>query len=345
MSSPLPYPSERMKTLPEEINAATRQIHSHLNRLIIARIPLALPPYGNTPRNYTKGLLHFAQIYLNFEALWPPITEISSQQEPSHTDVKIQNILQHIYLPGLQRSTRLRGDLRMLLKLDNDSRLNLYLLAAANNSRLNEFIHHIEQAVKSKPHLLVAYAWVMYMAIFSGGRWIRSQLQTVPPDFWQQNKIDSESALPNGIDSHPGLEFFHFDGEYDGEDIKAEFKQRLAEVEVLFTPQEKDDIVAEALNIFRYNILFVEELDEILASQNEPLNPQVKGSTATEVTGPHPAKPAIALPTIPLKQSHVDTKHIDKVASPWLTYPYTHLVLLWTFILLVILNRYGFFIL
>ncbi|KAI9698638.1 MAG: heme oxygenase [Candelina mexicana] len=344
MSDPLPYTSERMKTLPEEINAATRQIHSHLNRLIIARIPLALPPYAKTPQIYTKGLLPFAQVYLSFEHLWPHISEVSSQKEPEHADVKILNILQHIRLPGLQRSARLRADLCTLLKVNDDATLDLHLSAAANDLCLNEFLCHIQQVVKSHPHVLVAYAWVMYMAIFSGGRWIRAQLQAAPPKFWQRNQFDSlKSASPSDIDPHPGLAFFHFDGIHDGEDIKAEFKQRLAEVEVLLTPQEKDDVVAEALNIFRHIILLVEELDGQLVSTNEQSHDT--GLVTVSAVDIKPAVPVLATSSTPPKERGLEAQPPSPISKPWATYPYTKFAVLWTFILLVILNRTGVFIL
>ncbi|KAI9748738.1 MAG: heme oxygenase [Candelina submexicana] len=344
MSDPLPNISERMKTLPEEINAATRQIHSHLNRLIIARIPLALPPYAKTTQIYTKGLLQFAHVYISFEHLWPHISEVLSQKEPDHADVKIQNILQHIRLPGLQRSARLRADLRTLLKVNDDATLDLHLSAAANNRRLNEFLRHIQQVVKSNPHVLVAYAWVMYMAIFSGGRWIRAQLQAASPEFWPQNQFGSlKSALPSDINPHPGLTFFHFDGIHDGEDIKAEFKQRLAEVEVLLTPQEKDDVVAEALNIFRHIILLVEGLDGQLISTNE--QSLDTGLVTVSAVDNKPAVTVLATSTTPPKVIGLEPQSPSPISKLWATFSYTKFAVLYTFILLFILNRIGFFIL
>ncbi len=317
-----------------------RQIHSHLNRLIITRIPLALPPYANTSQIYAQGLLHVAQIYLSFEYLWPHIAEISSQQEPNRTDVKVQNILEHIHLQGLQRSARLRADLRTLLKINDDTQLDLQLLAVANNVRLKEFLLHIQQVVKSKSHVLVAYAWVMYMAIFSGGRWIRSQLQAAPPDFWQQGQPDSpQSALPN--EPHPGLEFFYFDGKYDGEDIKAGFKQRLAEVEVLLTPEEKDDIVAEAQDIFRFIIRLVGELDDQLAFVQDESHET--GLLTVSVGDIKPPIRTLATSIIPPEKTYPEAEPPSSVSMSWSNHPYTKLGMLCVFILLVILNRNGFF--
>jgi len=157
----------------------------------------------------------------------------------------------------------------------------------------------------------VAYAWVLYMALFSGGRYLRASLRAaggLGKDFWDREpspvrphiitrdirKIhDSEVdfAEPSGIwsprisgrgraksrsDSDipritPGLLFFEFVGDEDGEDIKLEFKKRIADAELLLTQGEKDDIVAEAQHIFRFMLLMVGELDSTMRTTDEDL--------------------------------------------------------------------------
>ncbi|SMQ47862.1 unnamed protein product [Zymoseptoria tritici ST99CH_3D7] len=53
--------------LSDEINRATRSQHIELNRLLINRLSLALPPHSSTPLLYGKGLVPFARIFLFFE--------------------------------------------------------------------------------------------------------------------------------------------------------------------------------------------------------------------------------------------------------------------------------------
>jgi hypothetical protein len=50
-----------------------------------------------------------------------------------------------------------------------------------------------------------------------------------------------------------------------------EFKRRFAELDQLLTPSERQDIVSEALQIFHFNRLMVEELDKVLG-QNTSLD-------------------------------------------------------------------------
>jgi hypothetical protein len=67
----------------------------------------------------------------------------------------------------------------------------------------------------------------------------------------------------------PGLQFFNFHGDYDGEDIKTEFKTRIAEAEYLLTEGEKEDIVKEAGEIFRFMVAIVGMLDGVMGIGEE----------------------------------------------------------------------------
>jgi hypothetical protein len=124
------------------------------------------------------------------------------------------------------------------------------------------------------------------MALFSGGRYLRASLQKAGTEFWLRSPSDQNSS--SSVHSQPiceqeswdipslkrrksrsesltpttrGLEFFHFDGEEDGEDIKKEFKKRFAEADVLLCEAEKEDIIKEAQHIFAFMVDMVGELD------------------------------------------------------------------------------------
>jgi heme oxygenase len=171
---------------------------------------------------------------------------------------------------GLSRSSRLRKDLETLTGLSStDLSVSLCQFPGA---KVQEYCAHIRRVVGKKPHVLVAYAWCYYMAVFSGGRWIRGELRKGGEEFWQNGAprssggAEKEDAL--SLDN-AGLSFFCFPGAEDGEDIKAEFKHRLAAGEDIFTPQEREDVIQEAQDIFRYSAGLVEELDELLATSAE----------------------------------------------------------------------------
>lgn len=109
---------------------------------------------------------------------------------------------------------------------------------------------------------------------------MRASLQDAREAFWTGEETDLATAQrafavqlnsdgspkkygrrgdPNNV--MPGLSFFHFTGDEDGEDIKLEFKRRYAELEMLLTDAEKDDVVNEAHIIFESMGAIVKELD------------------------------------------------------------------------------------
>ncbi|PSN65788.1 heme oxygenase-like protein [Corynespora cassiicola Philippines] len=273
-------------SLPGEINAATRSLHTVLNRLITSRLPLALPPYASDPELYTKGLLHFSHIFLTFESLWtdllqsthpassPPTSPILSfllvnpydapEMFSSPPSPRMLDFLTKLRPKGLARSARLKADLESLTAL-HPTDLSV-LLAQYPGDKVGEFCLHMRRAVKQRPHVLVAYAWCFYMAVFSGGRWIRGELVKGGEQFWRTNTGIGAGGEETVSLGDKGLSFWNFDGELDGEDIKAEFKQRLALAEDLFTMDERIDVIEEAKTIFARCNGLVEELDSQLAT-------------------------------------------------------------------------------
>ncbi|KAI9649000.1 hypothetical protein NHQ30_001566 [Ciborinia camelliae] len=277
-------------------------------------------PYTTNPSIYVSGILHIAPIYITFESSWQsiidaPILPVSLKDEQTRSDSlgsisdsvdsqssrvcsRTQSLLSHLLLPGLLRSGRLQADIRTLTGIP-DHKIKEQLKAVSDNGRLAEFIAHTKQSVQTNPHVLLAYAWVLYMALFSGGRYLRASLQAAGgfEDFWDRDPSPvrpyettraSKSTLSSS-NGHPeqevrpsarsptrsecsqmmkkqGLQFFDFIGDEDGEDIKREFKRRIAEAEVLLTDGEKADIIKEAQAIFSFMVLMVSELDSICGS-------------------------------------------------------------------------------
>ncbi|KAF2733864.1 heme oxygenase-like protein [Polyplosphaeria fusca] len=286
-------------TLPGEINAATRTLHTTLNRLITTRLPLALPPHAPTPDLYTTGLLHFSHIILTFESLWTEL--LSTHHSPSSTAPPTSPLLSFLLVnpydsptpfsttpaphitsflatlrpAALPRSHRLKRDLATLLDV-HDTDLDV-LLAQYPSPGVAEFCAHIRAEVAVKPHVLVAYAWCFYMAVFSGGRWIRAQLAAAPSEFWRSGTAVAPPEL-----SEKGLAFWHFGGEKDGEDVKAVFRERLEGIEGLFTDEERVDVIEEAKGIFERCVGLVEELDRVVGTDLGSLKKGKEGEKGEE---------------------------------------------------------------
>ncbi|KAF2452209.1 heme oxygenase-like protein [Karstenula rhodostoma CBS 690.94] len=279
-------------TLSSEINTATRSLHTELNKLITARIPFAIPPLASDPQLYTTGLLHFAHIFLTFESLWsdllptnapgtaasPPTSPLLSfllvnpYAEPelftSPPAPQTLAFLQNLRPNGLARSGRIKKDLQYLSGLhptDFD-----VMLAQYPGERVAEFCTHIRKSVGHKPHVLIAYAWCFYMAVFSGGRWIRGELVKAGPEFWSSG-ADAGSPDAGAPLVEKGLSLWSFPGTHDGEDIKQAFKERLLGAEALFTADERVDVIEEAKTIFKLCAGLVHELDGTLGTDLEQL--------------------------------------------------------------------------
>nr|POF14317.1 heme-binding protein hmx1 [Quercus suber] len=257
-SSP-PMLSAPTPLLPSEINAATQKQHTVLNRLIIARLGLALPPQTQDPTLLGHGLAAFAQIYQIFEDEWCKIEQ--QPQRPAAPDDHAAAVLSYLASlrpAGLHRTPRLQQDLAHLAKRTDTDLTHLGPRVDAHGE--------LRAQLRQNPHLLLAYAWVMYMAIFSGGRWIRQQLGAAGPEFWTGRRAaDEKQPQQQDPTALPGFSFLSFDSAHDGEDLKALFKARLAQADTLLTAAERRDVVDGAQRLFERCIGLVGELDGLVA--------------------------------------------------------------------------------
>ncbi|KAK4163542.1 hypothetical protein QBC43DRAFT_335240 [Cladorrhinum sp. PSN259] len=306
--------------LGDSINIATRTAHTKLNKNLLVRLPLCLPPRACNPTVYLSGILHIAPIYLAFESAWDEILgdhELNASSssgrgdcgpEPCHPDSsslsdsrtlplfpfgpvadfdgvrhkgkaceRIHGVLGRLRLEGLARTERLLGDIGAMSGWSEEE-VKENVTRASEAGRLKEFVAHIKRSVDKSPEVLLAYAWVLYMALFSGGRFIRSSLEGAGLEFWGKK---SDGVLPLGIKcNQPSLDlasgtsglplsFFRFATPRDGEDLKIEFKKRFLECgESLLTKSERERVVREAICIFDNMNLLVGQLDGVFGGMN-----------------------------------------------------------------------------
>ena len=148
------------RSLPLEISAATRSHHSSLNRLIVSRLPLCLPPHTLTPRLYTVGLSVFGTIYRTFEEEWSRILQNGAMETERTLD-----ILRRLYIPELLRHDCLDRDLTMLLTRRDTFAPPREVEGACDVLQRHQIT--IRSTIQDRPLTLLAYAWVMYMALFT----------------------------------------------------------------------------------------------------------------------------------------------------------------------------------
>jgi hypothetical protein len=172
-------------------------------RLIISRLSLCLPPNTLTPRLYTVGLSVFGTIYTIytiFEEEWSRVLQNGAMETENAPD-----ILRRLHIPELLRLDRLDRDLTVLLTREDT------ITPPAELESAREIIQHhqvtIRSTIQARAHILLAYAWVMYMALFNDGRWIRDQLVAGGPKFRNASGpgANSRKNMPMSIPaSHSG---------------------------------------------------------------------------------------------------------------------------------------------
>jgi heme oxygenase len=250
-------------SLGEEINAATRSdfhnsypketkltflrpLHTTLNRFILSFLPLSLPPHTLSPHLYAHGISPILPIYSAFES------SLNHALSSSTTPPRTRNILFHLHIPALERTQRLTSDLALL----NPSHSPTPPPPHTNPSsppNLRSFLHHISNSTSQKPYLIIAYTHLLYLALFSGGRYLRSQLRVANTQSWRLGPSPD-------LDPDAPLQFWCFDGDEDGEDLKAEFKARVKGLEGELTSEKRREIVQEGVEIMRRMVGVVEEI-------------------------------------------------------------------------------------
>jgi heme oxygenase len=243
MASPTSAPSS--PTLQEELALAIRHEHTALNQLLSTRLPLCLPPHTSDPFIYAQGLCVVRHLYTGFEYAWETLL---SQPPSDDSSTPTPSYLHTLRTPKLSRHLRLSRDVHDLSQqLGPQRTIQLEkLIGATIHFHKSTFTLNLQH-----PHLILAYAWTLYLAIFNGGRFIRAELEKAGSGFW--------GGSPDKRDWP--LEFFNFAGKEDGNDVEREFKRRFDVVGEELSREEKDEVVAEAKRIFGVFEEVVRELD------------------------------------------------------------------------------------
>ncbi|RFU76777.1 hypothetical protein TARUN_5448 [Trichoderma arundinaceum] len=269
--------SPTSKSLAGDIVHATRSTHTKTNKLVTSRLPLALPPRASDAGPYISGLLHLLPIYMTFEKLWLDILDTSSagQDERPHVSPRVLEILKAIYIPQLFRTQRLRTDIKHMTGW-SDETLDRQVHSIKGTGQLSAFLSHVKQTVRAKPHALIAYSYNLFMALFAGGRFIRASFQNVSEEFWQTvpapikpTMQPCEPGSVEGAKRSVSLEFWSFDSDHDGEDLKQEYKGKLLQWESELTAEERDDVTQESIIVLESVGLLVVQLDTVFNSEQD----------------------------------------------------------------------------
>lgn len=255
------------KSLQTRLHTATRVQHTDLNRTILARLPLCLPPHTSSPEAYYLGLLLFSHIYTTLEHTTHEILQNTA------TSSRTRSILSPLQTPRLTRSTALQHDLQRLL-----ARLRIPAHPTLVLRQAQTLTAPVAAAITAKPHLALAYAWTMYLALFNGGRHIqRALISQTPthPHFWTGDDNQTTSSVSDTALASDYLTFWHFDSPVpNAEDIKSAFKHRLDTSSQLLSATEQDEVADEGARCFELCARMIAWLDGYMLSMTPRGHPE-----------------------------------------------------------------------
>lgn len=341
-------PDGEPRSLANSINTAIASSHTKINRLILDRMPHAVPPQVDNPSAYITGLLHIGAVYIAFESLWQNIIGVHTEIAPlpytypfaSNTNTsspglnhgpappqvkeRARQILETAYWPNMLRAARVKADIRGMTGWPAHV-VDEQLQSAGTTGALGAFLAHIKDAVDERPHLLLAYSYSLYLALLSGGSYIRTELMYLTAEFWlaipdpvrpgmvpctrdpggEPGRLRRHSTFECDSEAHgiaredPSitlpLSFLDFDTPLGHEnprqrakDLKTEFKRRFSNAERSLTEPERRDIVEESVITFEYLESVVGQLDKICGSGADATR-QGKSRRQTTKAEPQPA--------------------------------------------------------
>ncbi|ODV63680.1 Hmx1p [Ascoidea rubescens DSM 1968] len=268
----IPIPDEEilpkandLGALANRINFETRKNHNKIDKTISVKLLIALTDY----RIWRQGLQIFYHMFKNIEilinneldtlALSEGKTDIKypnsdafrfspDQIQNIDKDLRVASILYQFFDPKMYRAQNLRNDLLVFYNNKDSFESPMHL-------EQKKFVQHLYSTFQEKPHVLIAYCHVLYLALFAGGKLIRSSILKSTGLF-----PDIEGKSKNEV-VQMATTFFKFDV-LDENYFKIRYKTNYElSTRLALTEQEKLDIIEESKYIFDTIYNCVKELE------------------------------------------------------------------------------------
>ncbi|KAI5820467.1 hypothetical protein BZA77DRAFT_240007 [Pyronema omphalodes] len=232
----------------------SRDLHDRINIRVVKKFELGLNDY----RLYREGIISFYHVYEAFERIWKNLLS-----NPSDVPPHIYAALQALSDPRLLRTPQIAADLEYYFSKEG----GFDPKRAPDTLERKAVVEYIEKRLTDKPHLVLAYAHIYYMALFAGGK-ILVRMMLAKKDFFPVHKPagNYEEAKKFGTN----MFLFPVDkGKEEG--LRNRFKDAMCEVEGALTEAEKTEIIQEARQIYLWNEKLVNELESICEPMVVPL--------------------------------------------------------------------------
>lgn len=232
----IPRPTD-VGALANRINLETRSLHNKIDKLVTLKFAIAMRDY----KIFRQGLQSFYHVFATVEeCLYKQLDDDQSEWTP---------ILKNVWKPEMARRERGQQDLMFYYDNHKEKFMNPIMPAQI------EFADHIRKVTAEKPYLLLAYLHVMYLALFAGGRVMRSSLMRAAGMFPRKDGLNHKEIQAAGTN------FFQFDVE-DESTFRLLYKRDYElQTRNNLTEEQKVDIIKESYYIFEQNAKCVIELE------------------------------------------------------------------------------------
>lgn len=241
MSETIPSPTD-VGALANRINLHTRDAHNKIDKAMSINIAFAL----RHRFIYEDIIKTYFEIFSTIENKIDSILE---------TDSQTATILRSFYMDEFRRKPQLLKDLN-ILRIDPNYVNTTWLKSRPN---LQIFLNYIDSEVEKNPITILAYCHVLYLALFAGGRVIRSTLYKnlgFLPNF---DHLTKQQMIEQGTN------FFRFAKTTDEENkLRWKYKKNYElNTRNNLTELQKLDIINTANEIFNLNTNCLFEIKDI----------------------------------------------------------------------------------
>ncbi|QEU60838.1 Hmx1 [Kluyveromyces lactis] len=249
----IPSPTD-VGALANRINFQTRDMHNKINAYMSMKMAFAMR-HGFI---YRQGIVAY---YYVFHAIEQEIDRLL-EHPVTVQDEKVKGILQQFWCEEFRRSDKLVLDLQVLYndEYPSSEQLQEFLDTFQLPAKLQEFVDEIHSNVQKEPHTILAYCHVLYLALFAGGRVMKSNLYRHIGLFPKFGHLSPKELVRRATN------FFTFseEGVDDENRLRWQYKKgyELATRSEL-TEAEKLRIIEVSQTIFQRNMEVVAEIGEI----------------------------------------------------------------------------------
>lgn len=250
----IPAPTD-IGALANRINFHTRDAHNKINAYMSVRLAFALR-HGWI---YRQGILAY---YYIFEAVEQELNRLINYPQ-NDKELQMQNVLKQFWMENFKRTDKIFQDLKMLYAPEFRTEDSLERFLTRENQlapKLRAFVDSVHENVQQDPCTILAYCHVLYLALFAGGKVMRSNIYRHTGLFPKFQHLSPRELVQKSTN------FFTFSDEGSEMENKLRWKYKegyeLATREEL-TEEQKQKIIFVSDEVFQWNMDTIAEIGEL----------------------------------------------------------------------------------